>query len=159
MTYTPDSMYGLIEENFRTDYKNLLRIANNKLGNLWAEDALMDTYEALLKAAPRLHGRYDIKYLMRAALFNRIKDYMSDRIDAEEIDEHHTFGGEVEDKWKALSTAENALKLIERYKEPMKTGLYLHLLEGVALRTVTEIVGVPFTTVRFHANKVREALQ
>ena len=50
-------------------------------------------------------------------------------------------------------------KLIERYKEPMKTGLYLHLLEGVALRTVTEIVGVPFTTVRFHANKVREALK
>lgn len=152
-------IYAIIEENFRADYKNLLRSANNKLGNLWAEDCVQDTYEAVLKAAPRLHADYDIKYLMRAALFNRIKDYMSDRIDAEEVDETHIYGGEVEDKWKDVGIAREAIALIDKRVEPLRTGLYLHLLEGVTLQATSTIIGVPFQTIAYHAKKIRKELE
>ena len=153
------TMYQAIEENFREDYKNLLRSARNKLGDLWAEDCVQDTYEAVLKAAPRLHNQYDIKYLMRAALFNRIKDYMSDRIDAEEIEEEHIYGGDVEEKWKALNLAGKAIKLIDVYPEPVRTGLYLHIMEGVSLREVVRIVGVSRPTITKHSNYIRGLLE
>ena len=151
-------IYAIIEENFKTDYKNLLRISENKLGNLWGEDAVMDTYAAVLKAAPRLHAEYDVKYLMRAALHNRIKDYLSDRIDTEEVEEEHLYGGNVEDKWKHIDTAKTALVLIDKYKEPMRTALYLSCIEGVALREVSSIVEIPQTTIHRHVKSLRERL-
>ncbi len=153
------TMYQVIEDNFREEYKNLLRSARNKLGDLWAEDCVQDTYEAVLKAAPRLHNQYDIKYLMRAALFNRIKDYMSDRIDAEEIDENHLYGGEVEAKWQDVSMAKKAIELINKRAEPLRTGLYLHLLEGVSGREVTSVVGVPQQVISYHARMIRACLE
>lgn len=152
-------MYEAIEKNYREDYKNLLRIASNKLGNLWAEDCVQDTYEAVLKAAHRLHNNYDIKYLMRAALFNRIKDYLYDEIDSEEIDEKHIYGGEIEEKWKDVGVAKRAIELIDSRKEPLRTGLYLNLLEGVSGREVSRIVGIPQQVVSYHARQIREELE
>jgi hypothetical protein len=96
---------------------------------------------------------------MRAALFNRIKDYMSDRIDAEEIEEEHIYGGEVEEKWKAINLAGKALKLIDQHDEPLRTGLYLHIMEGVGLREVVRIVGVSRPTITKYSTMIRTELE
>lgn len=155
MTPHKAKIYGIIEDNFRSDYDNLLRMAENKLGNIWGEDAVMDTYASVIKAASRLHAQYDIKYLMRAALYNRIKDYMSDRVDTEEIEEEHIYGGCVEDKWKNIDSARKAIDIINRAKEPMRTALYLACLEGVGVREVSSITEIPVRTINHHLLALR----
>lgn len=45
-------------------------------------------------------------------------------------------------KWKDVGVAKRAIEFIDSRKEPLRTGLYLNLLEGVSGREVSRIVGI-----------------
>lgn len=149
----------LIEEHFKEHRKALLKSAKRRVGEYWAEDAVMDAYEGAIryagnKAPVASLGAY-INYILSVA----VRKYENDTLSDTELEEWMWESGELADEMRAKGVLQNVLEDLCLIEDPARTCVYLHIVQGEKSYKVSEITGVSEASVRKMCERFRHQMR
>lgn len=148
-----------IEEHFTEKRKSLLKMSQRKLGEFWAEDALMDAYEKAIRYAGRSGVVFNIDAYIKTILNNVIKDYQSDRVSSVEIEEGMWESGELAQEARSRGVLTEVLAELETYEEIPRTVLHLYLIQGEKADVVSRITGASLGSIKMLTMRFREVIK
>ncbi len=150
-----------IEEHFEEQRKGLLQIARRQVGDFWYEDCVQEAYGRALRHAGNKGPIVCIDYYLKYILGTVCREYMQDNLtgDAEELEEWMWESDELEQEFKNHGTVEAVLAELQLLKEPNRSCVYLHAIQGERSKVVSVITGVDEASVRKICQRFREEMK
>lgn len=155
------STIELINQHFGEQRKPLLALAKRQVGEMWYEDVVQEAYCRALKHAGNKEPILSIDYYLKYILGTVCREYLQDNLtgDADELEEWMWESDELEDEFKALGTVQCMLEDLQAMKEPTRSCVYMHVVQGERSQVVSRITGVEEATVRKMAERFRKAMK
>ena len=148
-----------IEEHFKQHRKALLRTAKRRVGEYWAEDALMDAYEGALKYAGNKEPVASIGAYLSYILNVAIKKYENDSLSDTELEDWMWESGELADEMRIKGVLQQVLEDLCLIEDPQRTCIYLHIVQGERSYKVSEITGMTEAYVRKSSERFRRQMR
>lgn len=160
MYYTiKEVAHTLIKNHFKAHNDALVRLSQRKLGELFAEDAVQDTYERCLKYYDRIPLAVNLDKFVMTMLINRIKDYQRGNIPHEEVEESMWETGDLASQMRARGVLGEVMKELSTYDEGARTVLYLYLIQGEPAYDVSRVTGVSVSNIRKLSERFRTTIK
>lgn len=155
------STVELIQQHFKEQSKPLLALARRQVGDFWHEDAVQETYCRALRHAGNKEPILSIDYYLKYILGTVCREYMQDNItgDAEQLEEWMWEGEELEEEFKALGVVQHMLEDLQALKEPARSCVYMHVVQGERSQVVSRITGVDEQNIRKMSERFRKAMK
>ncbi len=131
----------LIEEHFKEHRKALLKSAKRRVGEYWAEDAVMDAYEGAIRYAGNKGPVASLGAYINYILSVSVRKYENDTLSDTELEEWMWESGELADEMRAKGVLQEVLEDLCSLPEPARTDVYLSLIQGEKNRDVSRITG------------------
>ncbi len=151
----------LITQHYQEERKPLLGLAKRQVGEMWFEDCVQEAYCRALKHAGNKEPILSIDYYLKYILGTVCREYMQDNLTggAEELEEWMWESDELEDEFKAFGTVQLMLEDLQGMKEPTRSCVYMHVVQGERSQAVSRITGVDEQTVRKMAERFRKEMK
>lgn len=149
----------LITTHFKMHYDTLLLVARRKIGDFWAEDCVMDVYERCLRYHDRIPMAVALDRFIMAMLLNRIKDYHRDNISYEEVEEYMWESGDLGKQMRARGILKEVMGELDSYAEESRTILYMFLIQGESVATISRICGVNVSAIWVLVHRFRTTIK
>lgn len=140
---------ALISQHFKEHYGELVKRARFRLGDFYAEDAVMDAYERALKYRDNLNLEIvDIVPYMSIILGNTIKDYQRGNVPKVEVAEDMILTTILEEDHESLITLKRVEEKMMTLPENKRGIVYMYLFQGESGRDVSKVFNTPMGVVR-----------
>lgn len=155
------STIELINQHFTAQREPLLSLAKRHVGDMWHEDCVQEAYCRVLKQAGNKEFFMDLDYYLKYILGTVCREYLQDNLtgDADELEEWMWESDELEDEFKALGTVQCMLEDLQAMKEPARSCVYMHVVQGERSQVVSRITGVDEQNIRKMAERFRRAMK
>lgn len=153
-----DLIYKIIEQHYNSGERDAMYSrALRQIGEFWAEDCVQATYERAFHYYSKLPIDYvGINRYMNIMLNNVIRDFLNERFEQVEIEEHHWESGELLDQRMAKDTVEKILEYIKTLKEETREIVYTVLVQGEKISDTSKIFEVNENTIKTICRRFRE---
>lgn len=154
-------IYKIIEQHYNSGERDVMQArAVRQVGEFWAEDCVQTTYERAI----RYHTRLPIDYVginryMQIILNNVIRDFVNEKYEQVEIEEHHWESGELLDQEVAKESLAKILEHLKTLPETPRGIIYTVLIQGESSPDVSRVFGVNEATVRKLCQRFREDIR
>lgn len=148
-----------LKEHFETRRDSLVKIAQRRIGDFWAEDAVNDSYEAVIryagnKAPVAVMDAY-LKYVLGTVLIKYERDEFPDT----ELEEWMWESGELADEMRGRGILDNVLSDVGMLQEPERSCIFLHVIQGEKAQVVSQIIGESIPNVWKMAERFRKEMR
>lgn len=144
-----------IEEHFITQRKSLVKMAQRRLGDFWAEDAVNDSYEAAIRYGGKKAPVASVGAYLNYILGTIIRKYESDKFPDTEIEDWMWESGELADEMRYKGVLQAVLEDLCEIEEPARSCVYLYAVQGEKVEKVSYITGVPVNTIKSSTARFR----
>lgn len=148
-----------IEEHFITQRKTLIKIAQRRLGDFWAEDAVNDAYERVIKYQEKFIQGLSMDAYIKRVLDRVLRGYESDKFPDTELEDWMWESGELADEMRYKGVLQAVLEDLCEIEEPARSCVYLYSVQGEKVEKVSFITGVPVNTIKSSTARFRREMR
>lgn len=150
----------LLEEHFVENRDVMVKQANRKIGEFFAEDVVQEAYTRCMRYVDNLpEDKKVLNSYVYKVMRNVIKDYLSDSISSVGVEEDMLESGELNDEWEAKGVLKEIKRDILRLKSPRKEIIYCALIQGDRYELISSINKVNVQTVKDMVKYYRKQLE
>ncbi|QHJ80969.1 MAG: hypothetical protein [Caudoviricetes sp.] len=148
-----------IEEHFITQRKTLIKMAQRRLGDFWAEDAVNDAYEAAIRYGGKKEPVASVGAYLNYILGTVIRKYESDKFPDTEIEDWMWESGELADEMRAKGVLQSVLEDLCEIEEPTRSCVYLQMIQGERIDKVSVITGCTEGSIKMACLRFRREMR
>lgn len=148
-----------IEEHFITQRKTLVKMAQRRLGDFWAEDAVNDAYERVLKYQAKFKVGLSMDAYIKRVLDRVLSTYQNDQFPDTELEDWMWESGELADEMRYKGVLQSVLEDLCEIEEPGRSCVYLYAVQGEKVEKVSFITGVPVNTIKSCTARFRREMR
>lgn len=151
-------IYKIVEQHYNSKGRDaLLARSLRRVGEFWAEDCVQTAYERAVKYHENLPIDYvGINRYMQIVLTNVINDYVNNKIEQVEVEEHHRESRELDDEALDKDYLLKVLEFLKTYEEDLRGIIYMVVFQGEKPREVSRIFDVREDNIRKICQRFRE---
>lgn len=148
-----------IEEHFITQRKTLLKMAQRRLGDFWAEDAVNDAYERVIKYQEKFIQGLSMDAYIKRVLDRVLKNYQNDKFPDTELEDWMWESGELADEMRAKGVLQSVLEDLCEIEEPARSCVYLQMIQGERIDRVSVITGCTEGSIKMACLRFRREMR
>lgn len=148
-----------LKEHFETRRDSLVKIAQRRLGEFWAEDAVQDAYERVIRYSDSfIIGRVMDSYIKKVLEYVILR-YERENFSTEEVEEWMWESGELADEMRGKGCLSKIVQEVAEMEEPQRSCIYLYVIQGEKDYTTSRITGIPVRTIQQWAYRFRKQMR